>query len=741
MQTVRSVIRALGALTAVLLAVSGPLLAGIPAARAATGAVHQQSAAAGASVRALAISITGMSPTIAGPNSTVTVHGTLANHTGSALPGIAVQASTSTAWFTYPAQMAEFTSTAAAGTFVLPLQQAGTPYQVTASVPDGATVPWTVSFQAGSFYGQFGVFPLQVQVAAAGTTYTANARTLLPFWPGSGAAQGLQTAWVWPLIGTPQQGACPQTLASSELAGAVASGGRLSTLLDAGSAWAKQDDLTWDIDPALLSDVSVMTRPYFTHGNAICSDRFPEHSSPAAGNWLSKLRTSTAGAPAFLTPYANVDVAALSHAGLDLSVAAAYRIGDTVAGQILPNTFGKTGTGSEDGAVLKAAWPADGRADAGVLTSLAADGGISTVVLSDKELQSPSAGENGEDALAKTVSGVGTSMSVLFANSRITSLLGTASAAPSPAGQFAFTQEFLAQTAMIAAELPSTERSLVIAPPPNWDPSPAEASALLAITHNAPWLHPARLSTLAATAAKLTSTTRISPKQVSRSELSDGYLDNLAKVQDNVSLFKDLLYQPSASQLNSLDAALAAAESSAWRGRGSPGGWLAMSLLSSYISDSEHKVQIVASKKILLTGQSGKTAVSVLNRLDEPIRVQVTASTPLGSQLQVGSFDALLKVQAGQTGTVTIPVSSATTIGTATVRLQLATQNGSPLDWTAQSLSVEVTRFGRSLLIVIGGALGILVLTSAYRLRRKRLAGTTNGGSADETADTGGAGG
>jgi hypothetical protein len=70
----------------------------------------------------------------------------------------------------------------------------------------------------------------------------------------------------------------------------------------------------------------------------------------------------------------------------------------------------------------------------------------------------------------------------------------------------------------------------------------------------------------------------------------------------------------------------------------------------------------------------------------------------------------------------------------------LVTQDGSPLGWTAQPLSVEVTRFGRMLLILIGGALGILVLTSAYRLRRKRLAGARNGGSADETAEGGGTG-
>ena len=92
-------------------------------------------------------------------------------------------------------------------------------------------------------------------------------------------------------------------------------------------------------------------------------------------------------------------------------------------------------------------------------------------------------------------------MSVLLANSRITSLLGTASTARTQASQFTLTQDFLAQTAMIAAET-GTSRSLVIAPPADWDPSPAVANALLSITDHAQWLHSAGLSTLAAEAAR-----------------------------------------------------------------------------------------------------------------------------------------------------------------------------------------------------------------------------------------------
>jgi hypothetical protein len=748
MQTVRSVLRALGALTAVLLAAGGPLLAGVPAARASVGAGQQHSAAAGSARQPLAISITGITPTYASPNSNVTVSGTLANHTGSAQSGIAVTVGTSTQAFEDPAQMTDFTN----GSSSIQLEQAGSPYQAPGSVPNGATVRWSVEFQAADFYDfadQFGVFPIEATVSA-GIGYTAIAQTFLPFWPGGDAAsqpKGLQTAWIWPLVDIPQQGPCPGTLATPRLAGSVAAGGRLSTLLDAGSTYAQDDDLTWDIDPALLSDVSVMTQPYHTQGNADCSDRFPQPASKAATQWLTQLKTSTAGAPAFLTPYADVDVAALSHAGLDSSLLkTAYRVGDTVAGQILPNTFGKTGTGTGDGSVLKAAWPADGLADAGVLTSLASDGGISTVVLSStgNALQAPAS--FAEDALARTVSGIGTKMSVLLANSRITSLLGTASPTATEAGQFTLTQNFLAQTAMIAAEEPNSMRSLVIAPPTSWDPSPAEADALLKSEQQAPWLHATELSALSTAAANLPTASHIKAQSVSSAELSRTYTNSLAQLQDNMTVFQDLLYQPSARTIESLDAALAVTASSAWRGDGTGGmygGWKAVGLLTAYLNNSEHEVRIITgNKKMLLFGQSGETPVSVRNLLGVPVQVRVTVSTPRDSQLTVGPFKALLTVQGGRTNTVTMPLHSAT-IGTTTVQIQLATQNGSRLTGpgATASLSVEVTRFGRFLLIIIAGALGILVLTSAYRLRRKRrLAGAKDGGSADETADTGGAG-
>ena len=742
MQTVRCLVRALsapGAVVAVLLAVSCLIFA-VPAVQASASDIqHQSPGAKAADTRGIAISITGMTPQIATPSATVTVTGTLANHAGSVVSGITVQAQTSTAWFNGRAEMTSFERS---GGYPYPMLPAGQP-EVTGTVPNGATVRWSMSFPAATFYDRFGVFPVQVKAIAPSAGYTATARTFLPYWPGgspSSQPQQLQVAWIWPLVDTPQQGACEKTLATSRLTSSVASGGRLSTLLGAGSAWAQDDQLTWVIDPALLSDVSVMTHPYFTSGampSAACTGRFEHKQNPAASAWLSKLQASTAGQPAFLTPYANVDVAALSHAGLDASIRTAYQLGDTVAGQVLPGTFGSNSGSTGNDAVLPAAWPAGGLADAGVLTSLANDGGVSTVVLSSGELPSSTPGY--DNALGRTTSGIGTSVSVLLADAGITSLLGSASPAPTESGQFGFVQDFLAQTAMISSEAPNLARSLVIAPPAGWDPSPAEAAALLSISRGgAPWLRSVSLSGLAADAAKLPSTP-LPAKQVSGAELSDTYLDQVRQVQASAALFTNLLYQPPARVVTSLQAAVTATTSAAWRGSGSPGGWLAIGQLARYLSDSEHKVQIIPGKKLFLAGTSAKTFVSVRNLLDLPVQVRVVATTPPGSQLVVGPLTSLLVVQAQKTNSVPMPVQS-TTIGTSTVQLKLVTENGAPLTWTTQLVSVEVTRFGRSLLIIIGGALGVLVLTSVFRLRRKRKSRAAQRGTPSEMANAGGAG-
>jgi hypothetical protein len=727
MRSVRTVVRTL---VAGFLALAGPALAA-PAVLAHAQEIQQQSSSrtpaglgqqesavsltTGAASRQLTLSIDGVSPNFAIPASTVRVSGTLTNHTGSAIASAAIQLLTYPQVFFTRSDMDSF----ARGHSALFLQQAGTPF-VTGRVANGASVRWTVSFSpALAGYSGFGVYPVEVTAAPTGSSYQATDRTLLPFWPGKGAAKPLDTAWIWPLIDRPQQGPCSQTLATNSLAASLGAAGRLGSLLAAGQRWAERDRLTWALDPALLSDVNVMTQRYKVGGGSECTGAKHLPASTTATEWLSTLRDATAGQPVFLTPYADADVSALTHAGMDQNLRTAYRLGESVSGKILPLPFGTTETGTGDGGTAAIAWPAGGVVDASVATSLASNGGIRTLVLSSGEL--PPVDAPFDNALDATTTGIGTRMGILLADSGITDVLAAASAS-SPAGsRFAAEQNFLAETAMIAAEAPYAKRALVVAPPRRWNPSAAAANALLSLTSGAPWLRPVGLSSLAAATGHVATRQVLPGSRVSGAELSAGFLSQVSAVDSSAALYKDLLYRPSPSLLDSLDAAVAATTSTAWRGPGTAGGWQALGKLANHLSDAEEKVQIITGKKkILLAGASGNTPVSVQNLLPLPVQVRVVATVPAGSQLSVGKFDDLLVVPPMKIGTVRMPVHS-TTIGTTTMQLQLVTKSGSPLTWTAQSLSVQATRYGRALLVLIAAALGVLVLTSVARWVRRWL--------------------
>jgi hypothetical protein len=319
-------------------------------------------------------------------------------------------------------------------------------------------------------------------------------------------------------------------------------------------------------------------------------------------------------------------------------------------------------------------------------------------------------------------------MGVLLADSGITKVLGSASASSPAAAQFAAEQEFLAQTAMILAEVPNLQRSLVVAPPRRWNPSAAEASKLLMMT-TAPWLRATDLATLATEAGQLSAHGKLPTS--SPGELGSNFTTAIAEANGSADLYRNLLYRPGRNTLDTIDAAVTATTSAAWRGTGAPGGVHALIMLGNNLSASMHKVQIIRGRnKILLGGASGSAPVSVQNLLPFEVQVRVVATPPPGGDLSVSRFDDLLRVPPNNTSTLRVPLHSSA-ITTTTMQLQLQTKDGSPLTWTSQSLSVQFTRYGRALLVLIAGALGVLVLASVARWLRRRL----NDGRADSKVD------
>jgi hypothetical protein len=680
---------------------------------------HQAQAgqpAAAAQPGRVSVVIDSMTPQTAGPGDTVTVAGTVSNGTGHTEAGLDVQLWSSPARFESRDAMDEYVSQGTGAS----LYAVGDPFALPASLKPGATVKWHASFQVDTVgLTQFGVYPVTAQLSDAAGEVLGADQTLLPFWPGqqaAGLARPLDIAWVWPLIDQPHRQVC-SALTSNDLASSLAPGGRLATLLAAGQA-NPGADLTWVIDPALLGDAATMTQPYQVYSGPGCSNTPWQPASKAAGRWLSALRGITSAQPTVILPYANVDVSALVHSGLTADITSAYRMGYSVAGSVLHGSFGPS-----------IAIPAGGLADLSVLTDLATAQHIRTVVLDSSEMPPTDPAVFEDDAVTSVRTGDGLPMTVLLADHVLTGVLAagdTSSGVLPPGTQFAVSQRFLAETAMIAAEAPDSDRSIVIAPPEDWSPSAALAGELLSETAGTPWLTPAPLGSLAGVPDSERSIGRQQPpaSKDSPGELSISYLSTVDGVGTALGAYKDLLYQASAAYVQALEEALTATESVAWRGRGQVQGLDLAGKLFAFMSGEESRITIIAAQQVPMGGSSGLVPVSIQNGSRHAVEVRLRATVvdvpDRTAQLTIGSFQDLVKIQPQDTALVRLPVNSAP-IGPTAIQLSLTTANGKALSSGPITLTVESTRYGRAILFLIGAAIGVLVLTSAFRGIRRRL--------------------
>jgi Family of unknown function (DUF6049) len=676
----------------------------------------QASTAQQARAGALSVTIDSMTPQVARPGSTVSLTGTVSNDTSRAVSGLSVQLYSAPTEFSTRDGMDAFLSQGSDAE----LEPAGSPFVLSASVAPGTAVNWRAAFQVATVgISEFGVYPVAAQVEDQAGDVLAADQTLLPFWPGQQAAgleRRLQIAWIWPLIDQPRAQVCPG-LANNSLTASLGQGGRLSTLLMVGAAYPDAD-LTWVIDPALLGDVHTMTRSYQVGAKPNCTGAATKPASKAAIAWLSALRAVTSSQQVVLTPYADVDAAALADQGLTADLARAYTTGNTVAGTILHGSFGSV-----------IALPAGGTADLSLLTDLSTVEHVGTVVLRASAMPpSDSTVFEPDDAVSSVRTDAGTTMNVLLADDTLTGVLAagdTSSGSLSPGTEFAVSQRFLAETAMIAAEAPDSDRSIVVDPPAGWSPSAGLASELLDETVTAPWLAPAALGSLAGSPNTDRNLPRESPPRSSTSpgELSAGYLATVSRIGAQLRVYRSMLYQAGAGYLLSLDEALAATESSAWRGAGVSGGQALAGSLSAYLTNAEGKVKIITTAQVPMGGASGEVPVSIQNGLKQAIQVRLNASVVnvrgQASQLTIGRFQKLITVQPQTAALVRLSVKSAP-IGPTAIRLTLTSADGTPLPFTSKSLTVLSTRYGRAILFLIGAAIGVLVLTSAYRGLRRR---------------------
>src|SRR5215471_16170144 len=737
---------------------AGVVVAALSVAPAAASSAGSAGRGQAAPAQPMSIAITSISPTYATPKGKVTVSGTVTNTTAAAATGLSVQLWSSSVRLPDRAAMASYLTAPAGAAVDSPLPKS---LRELPSVPAHSTRPWSLTLrvsQAGMT--TFGVYPLAAQLSQFGAPVVDAARTFLPFWPAASQARTVRPvslAWIWPLIDVPHRAACPALLNDS-LAASLAGGGRLNQLLAVGgSAVGRSAGLTWAIDPALLNDAKVMTARYQVGGTVTCGHASTLPASAAARAWLSGVQSVAAQQDFFVTPYADVDVAALSHRGLTSELANAFADGRTEAKAILhgqvqrpPVAPGHDRAGA--GATGPIAWPANGVADYGVLESLAASPNrIGTVIL-DSTMMPPAVPTNvTPTAVTTTPDGVYGQMHVLLADNGIGQVLSAPADSlpgiapgtrPSPAAAvFARKQWFLAQTAMIASEAPHTARAVVVAPPSRWDPGAALASSLLDETVHTPWLRPASLSGLVAAPRQTGQVRRNGPPkyQVSRSELKAPLLRGVQQLNNQIGLLSSILVPAGPRYLST---AVAAVESSAWRGQPS-GRRTARQLLrkvSAFVAVQQHQVRII-NGRVTLGGKSGEVPVSIRNTLGQPVTVRLRVSVPSAGRVVIRNPKELITVAAGTQKTIKIPVK-ASEAGSTTLTLWLTNPAGRPLPGSTAQVTVEATHFGTMAIVIIGIALAVFVITAIGRAIRRgiRQPGGGDEGGAEGTATAAAAG-
>jgi len=673
--------------------------------------------------RPAAIVIDSISPDIAVPGKRVTVSGWVRNNTPASVVGLEVQLWSSGSRFTERGQFDSFVS----GVYQVERRIPGAAVQLPALVGRGQTVRWRASFRANQVgIRAFGVYPLAAALVNSAGAQVAVERTFLPFWPGRGAVMApLKIAWIWPLIDRPHRGVC-SALLDNRLPASLA-GGRLAGLLGVGRRYAAAARLTWAVDPALLDDVSTLTRPYRLLTGARCWQNTGRDANAAAKSWLTTLRAVTATQPVLATPYADPDVAALSHRGLDPDLRAALRVGAAVAARFVDRTDSTT------------AWPPGGIADAGVLENILAaggsvksgslHGGIQTVVLDSAIMPPANPLFYTPDAVTRVHTGLGKAVRVLLADHELSATLATAASADGAATAdvaTATSQRFLAETAMIAAEAPNLPRSVVVAPPRRWDPGATVASKLIADTVSAPWLRPVYLGKLkpAVTPPGVPAAQRVAlPARQAKGELSARYVRRVRDLGERARLFSSILSHPT----DTYQRAILRLESSAWRGRNQARGRSLIRQADAEIGDQERRVSIIPSSQVTLGGNRGSVPVSIENRLPQAVRVRLqatvtaTRAVPAAQRLAVISPPGkLVTIGPHQTETFRLQVR-AHSAGLAEIRLRLLNAAGRPLPGGDRTLTIRSTAFGTLAMVIIAVALGVLVITFAARLIRNAI--------------------
>ncbi|MBL7496757.1 hypothetical protein I6A84_23720 [Frankia sp. CNm7] len=589
-------------------------------------------------------------------------------------------------------------------------------------------------------------------------------------------------------------------LTDNDLAGEIATGGRLDRLLTAVDQASDQPfSIALALDPTLLKALTVMENAsgyqYASPSGVRRSDKSDE-----AAKVLAALRrfAGTPGNVVFALPWGDADITALLHADQAHDARLAVTNGRMVVAQILGDTVEND---------IKAAYPVDGLADKQTLAFLSDQAiGMSTVILDDQLLPAVRATPT---PTALTVQQSTNPVRALAADSRLAALVTAPrndQAGPSVDQSLA---DVRAELAMITAEQPSKSRLAVLALPRDWDPPVDFAKRVLGLVAAPaaadagyqPFVEPVRLptgpvdpaagsdgasgagtggTTTGDTAAATATTTPagsargglIYPEWAAAVEIPTGYVDAVEHLRDEAATLTPVLCDQvvrvanvnTVRKLDTCDLYAAVVEpmkntlmtalSVWWRsdrdGADRRAGAVQLSQeVDGRTNSIRNSIQITASEKVTLTSREGTVPLTVQNMLEdgEPNAYPMTVILSLSSNDQTrlsSPAQVPLTIEPGAKAQVEVKLSS-DSAGTFPVYVQVLTPDGEKLTSQPARILVRSTAYGSIATAITYAAVGLFAAAVVLRLvRRARRRGrgdasgqTTPGGGEPPSAMTG----
>ena len=549
-------------------------------------------------------------------------------------------------------------------------------------------------------------------------------RSFLP-WQKSSSSKKTKFTYLWPLISTSHLTARTESdeqqtpvFRDDKLAKQIAPGGRLHQMVSLG-----QDlPVTWVVDPDLLAAVDMMTKPYRVREDDGSTTEGTGQDHAKA--WLNDLQQAVEESEVVALPFADPDLASLAHRGQKVRDALSHLGPATELASTTVETV------LETRATTEFAWPVEGAIDSSIV-DVSTSAGAHNVITRGDSLRDGNVPYT--PTSARPIGGGNTAVAADAPLSKaFDSDLSRAGRSPLAV------QRFLAQTQLINAQDPASERSIVVAPQrmPTVSQVKAMAAAVRELETNGRWAQQIDLTKAAKAKPDPQANRSVPgggsyPDSLRKHELSTRAFEQVRKTRSTLDDFKVILSRDD-RVVTPFGTAIYRALSTSWRGSPERAKEYRESV-QDYLVGLTKKVRLIKKSDITLSGRSATIPVTVQNNLVQRVdglELRLTSSRRIG--MDVGGPQPVA-VDGGHSQSVKFD-TSAKANGRATVVAQLYTKDGEPYGQPME-FHVKVTSITSTVLLVIAGGVLLVVLAGIrmYTQRRRRAAAPAAEASATPT--------